>query len=119
MELNSSALAVNSLVLLFFYITMSAQSLDLESAMVVKQGKVKVYPNPASENLNTTLEGYMGRTELVVLDIFGNSLIKKKLYASDLMHTILPIEDLPPWNYVLRVSNSDQLVHSSLFIVPE
>jgi hypothetical protein len=43
--------------------------------MVVKQGKVKVYPNPASENLNTTLEGYMGRTELVVLDIFGNSLI--------------------------------------------
>jgi hypothetical protein len=69
---------------------------------------VRVYPNPASDELNLSLQGLpKGETELTIFNLMGQMILRKELRVEQEEQILqLGIQDLPPGSYMYRIGEA-------------
>ena len=67
--------------------------------------KLKVYPNPMSDELN--ILNHPGNGNLLLFDLYGRPLRSVPLYQSQIK---MNVNDLPPGHYILQMRDGDKIV---------
>ncbi|MCC6768849.1 MAG: T9SS type A sorting domain-containing protein [Bacteroidia bacterium] len=70
----------------------------------VKEGRLKVYPNPARDVLTVELSENTGEASLALFSVTGQQLLYMPLYLSS---QEIKIAHLPPGLYLAKLTNSD------------
>ena len=66
--------------------------------------KIKVFPNPASDQLHVQILDLEGRYEIEIISLAGKRILYKKMVACNNVD-IIDVSALPAGNYVLRISH--------------
>lgn len=82
----------------------NAQSLESEQTITPELTGIRIYPNPAANQLQVSGLTQNGATMLTVMDISGKSLISKKVDAQS--NSVIDISQLAPGNYILMVTGN-------------
>ncbi len=80
-------------------------------------GQIKLYPNPASDQVTVRFPTVLTQiTELVLIDITGQTVYKQTLYHGAQIHR-LSLSQLPQGNYFLLISDQQGASHSKKLII--
>ena len=78
---------------------------------------MKVYPNPASNNVNVILEGISGQTNIMVYDMSGKVVSSMRVEVADNGQIInLPVENYTQGIYFIKAVNNDAVMTKKLII---
>lgn len=99
----------------------SAQQSSVAQALSVEEvsgiSTIKIYPNPAKDNLNISFEAGNGDYDITVTDLLGRSVINKTYTGVFGFQNIqLPVSNLNAGHYLLNI-NDGNASYSSKFIV--
>ena len=76
--------------------------------------KFKIFPNPATDELNITLRGLNDELTIEVFNMVGQSVYKKSVNAENSIYEgSIAIEDLPNGMYTVQISDKDKTAHDS------
>ncbi len=82
-----------------------------------KQVDMKVYPNPASNNVNVVLEGISGQTVITVHDMSGKAVSSMRVDVDNNGQIInLPVENYSQGIYFIKAVNGDAVMTKKLII---
>jgi len=83
----------------------------------IDPSQIKLYPNPASEQITVRFPTVLTQiTELVLIDITGQTVYKQTLYHGAQMHS-LSLSQFPQGNYFLLISDQQGASHSKKLII--
>jgi hypothetical protein len=78
---------------------------------------MKVYPNPASNNVNVVLEGISGQTNIMVYDMSGKVVSSMRVEVANNGQIInLPVENYTQGIYFIKAVNNDAVMTKKLII---
>lgn len=87
---------------------------------LAREGTLALYPNPANELLNVSLDNipqFSGNVELEIYSINGQRVFRESIQPIDQNGTLqLHIENLMPGHYQLRIITSDGYVGRAKFV---
>ena len=88
-----------------------------EPIVISEEPTVKVYPNPATENVNVRIEGINGQTTIRISTLTGNVIAQRSINI-DNKFRIEPfsVSDLTPGVYVLQIINEEAVISRKLVI---
>ena len=83
-----------------------------------KENGIKVYPNPATEQLHIELNtNYSALNRITIYDLQGRELLNKHLNESKTKNVSIDVSNLPKGMYVLRASTNEHAVFSNIVII--
>lgn len=88
-----------------------------EPVVISDEPTVKVYPNPATENVNVRIEGINGQTTIRISTLTGNVIAQRSINI-DNKFRIEPfsVSDLTPGVYVIQIINEEAVISRKLVI---
>jgi hypothetical protein len=102
------------------YNTDIANPTDVTTYPSVEEEKhvdMKVYPNPASNNVNVILEGISGQTSIMVYDMSGKVVSSMRVEVADNGQIVnLPVENYTQGIYFIKAVNGDAVMTKKLII---
>lgn len=75
--------------------------------------KVEVFPNPAQNNLNVSITGYKGTSEINLIDVTGRDLLHKRINKGTSQIDISP---LGAGIYLVKIMNGNNVILSSKIV---
>lgn len=88
-----------------------------EEYVVEKAMDMKVYPNPASNNVNVVLEGISGQTMITIHDMSGKVVNNMRVEIDSDVQTInLPVENFSQGIYFIKAVNDKAVMTKKLII---
>ena len=79
---------------------------------VIKGENIKVYPNPARDQLIVEMELQQEQDiNISLVDILGNELKSQTECCSGSLQTVMDIEPLPAGIYILKIKIGNELIH--------
>jgi hypothetical protein len=97
--------------------TSVSQALSVEAVSGIDS--IKIFPNPAKDNINIALKASNGNYTISVTDMLGRAVLEKSyegLFGNQTLQ--LPISELNPGHYVMLI-NDGNASYSSKFIVSQ
>lgn len=88
-----------------------------EPVVISDEPTVKVYPNPATENVNVRIEGINGQTTIRISTLTGNVIAQRSINIDNKFRTEpFSVSDLTPGVYVIQIINEEAVISRKLVI---
>ena len=94
-----------------------AETPDMPQPIDVDEPTVKVYPNPASQNVNVRMEGINGQTTIRIATLTGKTVAQRSVNIDNNFSVeTFNVSDLTPGVYVLQIVNDEAVLSRKLVI---
>jgi trimeric autotransporter adhesin len=90
-----------------------SQIITLRSSKAINEAQVRVYPNPARDNIYVDLNAGLTNTSIEVLDSYGKLVARENVNGAT---NSVELSTLPPGVYLLRLMQHGQVLYVSKFM---
>jgi hypothetical protein len=90
-------------------VALGTASRDVQDLLTGGIRKVDVYPNPASRIVKINLSGFEGKSELLLTDVNGKTVLRKQIANTN---SSVDVSALSAGIYLLNIKNGDKIVET-------